>query len=63
MLNVALNFLLIPPFGIIGAALATALTYGALAVLYYRRAQRFDPVGFETGKLVRLIVLAAAVIA
>jgi O-antigen/teichoic acid export membrane protein len=33
-LNIALNFLLIPPFGMVGAAAATFVTYAVLAVLY-----------------------------
>jgi O-antigen/teichoic acid export membrane protein len=57
-LNIALNFLLIPPWGMIGAALATALTYGALAGLYYYRAQIVDPAPFQLGKV--LIALATA---
>src|SRR5262249_29704687 len=39
-LNIALNFVLIPPWGIVGAALATLLTYAALAAMYFWRAQR-----------------------
>lgn len=37
--NVALNLVLIPRFGQIGAALATLVAYGLLAVLYLHRAQ------------------------
>jgi O-antigen/teichoic acid export membrane protein len=37
--NIALNLVLIPPFGQVGAALATLVAYALLAALYYRRAQ------------------------
>src|SRR5581483_9053278 len=38
--NVGLNFVLIPPWGQVGAATATALAYIVLAALYYHGAQR-----------------------
>ena len=57
-LNIALNFLLIPPLDMVGAALATALTYAVLAGLYYYRAQRVDPAPFQLGKV--LITLGTA---
>lgn len=38
-LNVTLNFLLIPAWGMIGAATATTSAYALLAALYYRKAQ------------------------
>jgi len=40
MLNVALNFALIPHFGLIGAAMATAISLVTAALLYYVVAQR-----------------------
>ena len=58
VLNIALNFLLIPPLEMVGAALATALTYAVLAGLYHYRAQRVDPVPFQLGKV--LITLGTA---
>jgi O-antigen/teichoic acid export membrane protein len=42
-LNVGLNFVLIPSWGMIGAATATAAAYGLLAILYYRKAQQLYP--------------------
>ncbi len=46
LLNVALNLLLIPAWGMIGAATATAAAYGLLAILYYRKAQQLYPTPF-----------------
>jgi O-antigen/teichoic acid export membrane protein len=39
LLNIALNLVLIPPLGMIGAGVATLCAYILLAILYYRRAQ------------------------
>lgn len=58
VLNVGLNFALIPPFGIVGAGLATAVGYGALALSYYWLTQRLYPTPYEPRKVV--IMLAAA---
>jgi O-antigen/teichoic acid export membrane protein len=58
ILNVALNFALIPPFGIVGAGLATAAGYGALALSYYWLAQRLYSTPYEPSKV--LTMLAAA---
>ena len=59
--NVALNFVLIPRFGIIGAAWANAAAYGVQAVVAYSLSQRFYPIQYEVGRLTR--VGAAALIA
>ncbi len=61
-LNIALNFALIPPFGIIGAAIATSLTFGALALLYYRRAQILSPAPFNSRRVGEIAVTAAVLI-
>lgn len=63
VLNVALNFLLIPPLEGIGAALATSLSFVALAVLYYRRAQIVDPAPFDLRVVLTIAFLAAVTIA
>lgn len=43
VLNVALNFVLIPTFGVVGAAIATVITYGLYtAANLYIAAQEFD---------------------
>lgn len=62
-LNIALNFLLIPPYGMVGAALATAVTYAVLAALYYYRAQRVDPAPFQAGKVLAILAVTGVLIA
>jgi O-antigen/teichoic acid export membrane protein len=47
VLNVVLNLLLIPPFGMMGAAVATIGAYGALFLGMAWRAQRVFPVPYQ----------------
>lgn len=63
VINTGLNFLLIPSFGMVGAALATALTYAVLGVLYYLRAQQLDPAPFEGRRITISLCLAAGIVA
>jgi O-antigen/teichoic acid export membrane protein len=53
--NIALNFLLIPRFGIIGAAWANAAAYALQAALALGFSQRFYPVSYEYGRLSRAV--------
>ena len=59
--NVALNLLLIPRFGILGAAWANAAAYALQAALAFYFSQRFYPIVYESGRLAR--IGAAGVIA
>jgi len=59
-INIGLNFALIPPWGIVGAALATGIAYGLLAVGYYAAAQRVYHTPYELGKVVTMVVLGSA---
>jgi O-antigen/teichoic acid export membrane protein len=63
ILNIALNFALIPSLGMVGAALATFLSYAGLAVLYYIRAQALDPAPFDLRRVLLTVAVAAGVIA
>ena len=56
--NVGLNLLLIPRFGIIGAAWANGAAYGLQAAVAYFLSQRFYPVQYEYGRVVRAILAA-----
>ncbi len=58
--NVGLNVLLIPRFGIMGAAYANGVAYAAQAALAYYFSQRFYPVHYETGRLARVVAAAIA---
>ena len=56
--NIGLNLALIPPFGIVGAALASTGGYWLLALLYYWAAQRVYPTPFEPLKVLAILALA-----
>ena len=51
--NIGLNYALIPRYGMIGAAWANAAAYGVQAGLAYSFSQKFYPVQYERGRLVR----------
>jgi O-antigen/teichoic acid export membrane protein len=59
--NVALNFVLIPRFGMVGAAWANAAAYAVQAALGFGFSQRFYPIPYEWGRIAR--VVGAALIA
>jgi O-antigen/teichoic acid export membrane protein len=55
-LNIALNFALIPPYGRMGAAIATVAAYTLLFVAMAWRAQRVFPVAYQWRRVVTLAV-------
>jgi O-antigen/teichoic acid export membrane protein len=56
--NIGLNFALIPPFGMVGAAFATTAAYSLLALVQYVVAQRLYPTPYEGWKVLSTIALA-----
>ena len=54
--NVGLNLVLIPRFGIIGAAWANAAAYALQAAVALRFSQRFYPIRYEGARLARVAV-------
>jgi O-antigen/teichoic acid export membrane protein len=61
--NIGGNFLLIPRFGILGAAWATVLSYAVMAGLGVALSRRLYPVALETGRLGALAGAATLVYA
>jgi O-antigen/teichoic acid export membrane protein len=61
VLNVGLNLLLIPRFGMLGAAWATLLSFIALAAATAVVAQRGYPVPYEYGRLAKVVATAVFV--
>jgi O-antigen/teichoic acid export membrane protein len=59
--NVGLNFVLIPRFGMVGAAWSNGACYAVQAILGYAFSQRFYEISYEWGRLAR--AAAAGVIA
>lgn len=65
LLNVVLNLLLIPRFGMYGAAVATSIGYGSMAGLHVWSARRigFDPIAdLRLGRIAVTVIGAAPVI-
>jgi len=54
--SLGLNFLLIPEFGIIGAAITINLANAVMALLYFIVSQRFYHINFEILRLVKLTI-------
>jgi len=58
--NVMLNFLLIPSYGIVGAAWANGAAYAVQAGLGFSFSQRFYPIAYEWSRLAKVAVAAGA---
>ena len=58
--NIGLNFLLVPVYGMYAAAWTTVIGFGILAVLVYFISNRWYPVPYEWRRLIVLGVAAAA---
>lgn len=59
----AVNYLAIPPFGIVGAALANLAGFAVRVFLSYAVSQHFLPVPFEIGRLSSIFVVSAGLFA
>lgn len=59
-INLALNLLLIPRFGMVGAAVATVASYFVAVLLLYRFAQKHYPVDYKVPRIVKLALLSIA---
>jgi O-antigen/teichoic acid export membrane protein len=62
LVNVALNLALIPPYGMIGAAISTAAAYVALFVGMTLNAQRVWPVPYQWRRVVTLSLVAVVLL-
>jgi len=61
--NVALNLLLVPPLGIVGAGLALVASYLVVLALMYVFTQRLFPVPYEWGRLARIVLVSSGLVA
>jgi O-antigen/teichoic acid export membrane protein len=62
-INIALNLILIPPLGIVGAGIALVVSYLVVLVAMYALTQRLFPVAYEWGRLALLVAVTAATVA
>jgi O-antigen/teichoic acid export membrane protein len=60
--NIGLNLALVPPLGIVGAALALVASYVVVLALMYVLTQRLFPVPYEWRRLALVILVAAALV-
>jgi O-antigen/teichoic acid export membrane protein len=61
--NIALNLILVPPLGIVGAGIALVASYLVVLALMYGFTQRLFPVPYEWGRLARVVLVSAALVA
>jgi O-antigen/teichoic acid export membrane protein len=61
--NIGLNLALVPPLGIVGAAIALVGSYLVVLVLMYAFTQRLFPVPYEWGRLGLIVGTAAGLVA
>jgi O-antigen/teichoic acid export membrane protein len=59
-LNIALNFALIPPWGMMGAAISTVVAYTLMFLLMTWNAQRLYPVPYQWRRVATLVAAAVA---
>jgi O-antigen/teichoic acid export membrane protein len=62
-LNLALNYLLIPRYGMYGAAYATIASFAFMNWFRWYMSMRYYPVAYEWGRILRLVAVAAALYA
>jgi len=60
--NVALNLILVPSLGIVGAGLALVASYVVVLALMYGFTQRLFPVPYQWGRLLRVVLTAAVLV-
>ncbi len=58
IVNIGLNFALIPLINIYGAAAASTITSLIVTILYYKYSQRFYKIEYEIPKIIKIMVVA-----
>ena len=62
-LNLVLNYLLIPRYGMMGAAFATILSYSSMAILMFVASSKVYFVQYEFGRVAKIAFVTAAIFA
>jgi len=60
VINILLNLLLIPRFGMMGAASATALSFFSLALITFLFSNHVYPVNYEYSRIAKVVLVATA---
>jgi len=63
IINLGLNFLLIPIWGIIGAAIATIVSYALLVIFSYFVSHRLYPISYEWSRIIKVSLIFAILLA
>jgi O-antigen/teichoic acid export membrane protein len=61
LINLLLNIILIRPFGMMGAAVATVLSYMLLPIIEYPIVKRFYPVNYEWWRLFKMLLISVGI--
>lgn len=61
ILNVLFNFLLIPKYEIMGAAIATLITYGLMSLIMYLYSQKIYNIDYDWVKIRKLLMMSGIV--
>ncbi|HTU16162.1 MAG TPA: lipopolysaccharide biosynthesis protein [Solirubrobacterales bacterium] len=61
--NIGLNLILVPVWGIVGAAISLVISYAVVLILMYVFTQRLFPVPYEWARLFKVVGSSAALIA
>jgi len=59
MKNITLNFILIPAIGIMGAAVATAVSYFVMAGLMFLVSEKFYPIKYEYIRIFKIALITS----
>ncbi len=62
-MNIGLNFLLIPPYGMLGAAWATLIAFTVQTTILVTIALRYYPIPYQWARMARLLGAAGALYA
>ena len=63
IINISLNFYMVPKFGIFGAAITTLLAYVVNAGLIYKMSQKHYYIAMEIDRILKIIILGAGLTA
>jgi len=62
LINIALNFLLIPSFGIYGAVAATGFSYMLMTLISYKNGQRILRIGYDNSRILSMLLICGVFI-
>jgi O-antigen/teichoic acid export membrane protein len=57
LVNIVLNFILIPPNGIMGAAISSAVSYFVMAMLLFFIAKKYYPITYEYVRIIKIVLI------